>query len=158
MHVLERFEQYIKKSAGCWQWLGAKMPRGYGRFYFNGKPRYSHRVALELIAGVPVPKNRIVMHTCDNPACVNPAHLSVATQTENMRDAASKGRTVNRSDWRGTRNPKAKLTPQQLLALRARLADGQRSSDLAREFAITATRVCQIRRAHRGNRDPVEEI
>lgn len=143
----KRFLAKVEKTDGCWLWLCASTPRGYGRFFFRGKPRYAHRVALELLGGISVAGDAVVMHSCDNPRCVNPAHLSIGTQTENMRDAASKGRTVNPADWRGARNPKAKLSEDARARLAFALADGDASTkDLAAEFGVTRTRVQQIAR------------
>lgn len=143
---LKRFMKYVEKTEGCWIWVGAKLPRGYGRFYFDGKPRYAHRVSVELATGNPVPPELLVIHSCDNPSCVNPGHLSVGTQTMNMRDAADKGRTVRVGDWTGTRNPKSKLTKLQLESLRERIVGGAGTTEMAREFGISRIRVQQIKR------------
>jgi len=137
-----RFWVKVRKGDDCWHWIGAALPRGYGRFYWRGKPRYAHRVSLE-IAGIEVPDNAIVLHSCDNPACVNPAHLRVGTQTDNMRDAAIKGRTVRVGDWRGTKNPKAKLSDVETAAI---ASSSLRTSALAAQFGVSRTRVQQIRR------------
>lgn len=153
MDAKERFLKYVERSDECWLWVGAKLPRGYGRFYFNGKPRYAHRVSVELLGGRPVAGDEVVMHRCDTPACVNPAHLSVGSQTDNMRDASAKGRTVNVSDWRGSRNPRAKLTDEQVESLRAGIAAGRKTKDLAAEFQVSRVRVQQVARDVRAKRD-----
>ncbi|ARK86072.1 hypothetical protein BOC42_00460 [Burkholderia pseudomallei] len=140
---LARFMKYVEIGETCWLWTGAKLPRGYGRFYFDGKPRYAHRVSVVLHGGA-VADDALVMHSCDNPSCVNPDHLSVGTQTENMRDAASKGRTVNSQDWGGEKNPKAKLTSSQRAELIARAMTGECNRALATNYGITITRVQQI--------------
>lgn len=76
----------------CWEWMGAKTGRdGYGRV---GGQR-AHRVSWEIANGRPIPEGLIVLHSCDNPPCVNPRHLSVGTNTDNMRDASAKGRLKN---------------------------------------------------------------
>lgn len=143
----ERFMRKVQKTGGCWIWLGARIPRGYGRFFFRGKPRYAHRVSVELFRGVIVSDDAIVMHSCDNPRCVNPEHLSIGTQTDNMRDASKKGRTVNPTDWRGARNPRAKLSEEARARLGLALVNDEASTkDLASEFGITRTRVQQIAR------------
>jgi hypothetical protein len=144
---LSRFMSYVELSDGCWDWTGAALPRGYGRFYFRGKPRYAHRVAVELFTCQQVPDDAVVMHSCDRPCCVNPAHLSVGTQIENMRDASTKGRIVRLQDWRGARNPKAKLSAGQTDEVRRRARSGETTRSLAAEFGITTVRVGQIRRS-----------
>lgn len=79
----------------CWPWFGEKNNQGYGRFIlWHGRSRtriLTHRLSLQL-AGAAVPDDAKVLHRCDNPPCVNPAHLRVGTQSDNMRDALKKGR------------------------------------------------------------------
>lgn len=140
---LERFMKYVEIGESCWLWTGARIPRGYGRFYFDGKPRYAHRVSV-ILHGGSVADDALVMHSCDNPRCVNPNHLSVGTQTENMRDAAAKGRTVNVTDWSGQKNPKAKLTDGQRIELLSMAKSGASNRSLANSYGITITRVQQI--------------
>ena len=142
---LRRFMKYIMKTDHCWIWTGAKLPRGYGRFYYRGKPRYAHRVSIEILGGQCPRDDQVVMHSCDNPQCVNPEHLSIGTQTDNMRDAAAKGRTVNVNDWSGNNNPKSKLSTDQVREIQRRLSLGERPVDLSIEFGVTRTRVSQLR-------------
>jgi hypothetical protein len=82
-----------KKSNGCWEYTGGKNQCGYGIFGINRKHILAHRYHMEYlghnICGMEV------IHSCDNPPCVNPEHLSVATHYENMMDRQRKGRTIN---------------------------------------------------------------
>lgn len=75
----------------CWPWTGCRMRSGYGQHSANGCRVLAHRRAWELTNG-PIPAGKYVCHHCDNPSCCNPAHLFLGTQTDNMRDAAGKGR------------------------------------------------------------------
>ena len=90
----------VRAAGECWEWSGERLTgRGYGRFniYPGGKRTsfLAHRYVLPLI-GRNIPEGHVVMHSCDNPPCVNPAHLSTGTQAENLRDMEAKGR-ANRS-------------------------------------------------------------
>lgn len=78
-------------NTGCWLWTGSVCARGYGRLaYGNGSPVLVHRIAYECAKGPT--GGRHVLHRCDTPSCVNPDHLFVGTQGDNMRDMFAKGR------------------------------------------------------------------
>jgi hypothetical protein len=81
----------IKTPEECWNWKGSISSNGYGRFY-DGTSAYAHRVAWELHNNRKVPYGLVIMHTCDNPACCNPAHLHCGTPAENTQDMFNKGR------------------------------------------------------------------
>lgn len=86
------FEKFFEKTDGCWEWQGNKKQKlAYGCFRFRGKILIASRVSYEIYTG-PIPKKLIVMHTCDNPPCVNPNHLKVGTYLDNQKDKMRKGR------------------------------------------------------------------
>jgi len=72
----------------CWEWQGGRFTRGYGGFSYEGRTQQAHRVVMGMDKSDP----RVVMHLCDNPPCVNPDHLRIGTQAENMHDKISRGR------------------------------------------------------------------
>jgi hypothetical protein len=86
-----------KTDRDCWNWTHRCAPNGYGRVHYKGIDRGAHVLSL-MMHGVDIPKGFVVMHTCDNPKCVNPSHLKVATQAENRRDCAKKGRAASGDD------------------------------------------------------------
>lgn len=94
----------------CWLWRGHIDRCGYGKLGIEP----AHRVSCKLFRGE-IPPGMYVLHKCDNPPCVNPAHLFVGTQLENMRDAMRKGRF--RADKRGEDHGNAKLTEDAVLVI-----------------------------------------
>ena len=78
-------------SDDCWPWLGDKNYKDYGEFYFQGKRYRTHRLAYQIFIGEIKPGS-IVMHTCDNPCCVNPKHLTLGTNQDNIIDSVKKDR------------------------------------------------------------------
>lgn len=80
------------KATGCWEWRGARTKSGYGQIQVTGVGvRLAHRLSHAIASGRD-PVGRLVLHSCDNPPCVNPQHLRDGTHSENMRDAISRGR------------------------------------------------------------------
>lgn len=83
---------HVGKPDECWIWFGASQLVGYGAFGLKSRNLIASRVAWIIAHRKMIPSGKIIMHTCDNPSCVNPAHLLLGTQADNMRDASTKGR------------------------------------------------------------------
>src|SRR5574337_299456 len=102
---------YIKDDkSGCWLWKLNLAQGGYGRCYFNGKSIRAHRLSYELHNGT-FDESLIIRHRCDNPSCVNPEHLIIGTQEDNMRDKRERQRSKGIN--MGQSNGKAKLTDEE---------------------------------------------
>lgn len=99
-HLLTRFEE---DSTGCWNWQGSLTNGGYGQTRYLGKLWRAHRLFYTLLVG-PIPNSKtFVCHHCDNPRCVNPDHMFLGDNQDNLRDMANKGRA--RNQWTGKLNP-----------------------------------------------------
>ena len=134
---------------GCWLWIGGHHKDGYGSMNHEGKSYLAHRYVWEKLRGK-IDSTTYVCHTCDVPACVNPAHLFTGTQDDNMKDAARKKRTA----W-GTRSPKTKLSDVQVQEIRA-LEGTLSRPQIARLYGIANSQVWYIH--HRISRRHTQEI
>lgn len=127
----------------CLVWTGQKCPKGYGRLRLNGHLERAHRLMYELHHGE-IQAGAVVMHSCDNPACINIAHLSVGTQADNVRDMHDKGRARYLT---GVDNPRSKLTAAQVEEIRRRYKSKHRkdgASAMAREFCVHRVTITAI--------------
>ena len=138
--IATRFLSRIVKHPrpGCWLWQGFKDVHGYGvirRGGKGGKAVLTHRYSWELHRGE-IPKGLHVLHSCDVPACVNPDHLFLGTQADNMRDMRSKGRG---------KAPR-RFTQSQIEYVRSLLASGQEQAYIGRLFGVDPSTISHIAR------------
>lgn len=153
--VAERFWEKVNKDGPvpahcpeigpCWIWTaGINHQRGgYGMFALRkGVIRRSHRIAWELANARPVPEGLMVLHRCDNPPCVRPAHLFTGTGAENVADMIGKGRDTQA---RGSQRSK-KLTEADVAAIRDARSRGVKGKLLAAQYGVTTPTIYQVTR------------
>jgi hypothetical protein len=104
----------------------------------------AHRFSWELHNEDAIPIGLFVLHKCDHPPCVNPSHLFIGTKRDNIEDAISKGRWSG--PQKGVEHPQARLTEQQVFAIRACLKIGERGSDIAVRFGVSPMTISDIKR------------
>lgn len=134
----QRLKERTEKGGDedCWPVRGAAgNPYGHVNLAVRKVRRYAHRVAWEAANG-PIPAGKVICHTCDNPRCVNPNHLCVGTQADNVHDAVNKGR---KKAW-GLQ----KIDRATVLDIYARRRAGQLQKDIARVHGLSRNHVSSI--------------
>ena len=143
-----RFWPKVKRGGpdDCWLWTGATRGGKDGKWYgclvvrFTGKPvsTAAHRVSWVLQVGM-IPVGFCVLHRCDNGLCVNPGHLFLGTNEDNIQDMVNKGRQVH-----GERQHSARLTRRDVLAIRAAWRAGETQTSLAERYPVTQPTISSI--------------
>ncbi len=145
----ERFwcRVYKNRADECWPWIGPCARNGYGKFNDKASAEHcAHRLAYTFTYG-PIENGLHVMHSCDNPWCCNPRHLSLGTPTDNQRDCKMKNRNA-----RGARHGMARLTDAQVVSMRRLYAEsGISFRELGVMFGINSASAWQV---VRGNKWP----
>lgn len=122
-------------SNNCWLWKGSLTHNGYGRLPWRDTTLRAHRFAYEMAYECDIPTRMLVLHGCDNPSCVNPNHLFLGTQKDNIDDMFTKKRA----------NKAHKVSDEQVREIRARYAlGGVTKKDLANEYGVTQTTISFI--------------
>lgn len=147
----------VGKPDECWEWKRGRSAAGYGKIKIAGGHYRAHRVAYRLVNG-PIAANVLVMHSCDNPPCCNPAHLFAGTPADNMADKVAKGRhrgaptgVLNGQNThpehrpRGERNGMARLTRDEVYDIRAEYARGGiMQRELGERHAVSRSAISRI--------------
>lgn len=137
----------VSKTETCWLWTAGQMGNsGYGTFSIRTprgtKSTRAHRYSYELANGA-IPEGMHVLHRCDTPLCVRPEHLFLGTPLDNARDKVAKGR-LRRGDFKGEANGHAKLTADDVRAIRTRVTQGESQAAVAREYRVTPQSINDI--------------
>lgn len=146
LNELARFWSKVSKScdvSACWEWTGSINESGYGKFRrTEGDTCYAHRFAKEMVDG-PIEEGMCVLHSCDNPKCVNPAHLFIGTKADNVKDMDAKGRS-RRAGVCGEQHGMAKLDESDVKTIRAMKSDGESSAYIAGIYGVCKDTICKI--------------
>lgn len=126
---------------GCWEYKGSRTIQGYGRITSKGVTVKAHRASYEAWVGG-IPNGLVVLHSCDNPTCINPKHLSVGTHQDNADDMVRKGRSFKGT---GEKHSQARLTSEQVAEIRAKYVPRKYTlAKLADEYGISFQHVSDI--------------
>jgi hypothetical protein len=130
----------------CWEWRAGLNGDGYGQFWdsLDSRMNRAHRVSYRITFGS-IPKGLSILHRCDNRRCVNPSHLFLGTQKDNIEDMVKKGRQRGRS-MPGQLNGAAKLTADQVIQIKQLIKDGHRNATIAPIFKVHPSNISAIRR------------
>lgn len=150
----DRFSEKVNKNgefcerlgSNCWEWMGAKDKKGYGRFNaeVNGRNlSLAHHFSWILVNG-DIPIGFQILYHCDNPSCVNPSHLFLGTNSDNVIDKMAKGRWGGGIS-KGEQNGWSKLTEEEVIGIREEFAQGNISkSELGRKFKVSKVQISNI--------------
>jgi len=134
----------VDESTGCWEWTQNKTSQGYGNATFKTKTWKAHRLSYTAFIG-DIPEGLVVMHSCDNPSCCNPQHLSVGTQKDNMDDMVRKGRSnIGHTHNQGSKCGVAKLKEEDVLKIKELLAKGVSQREIAEKYNVKQPTISQI--------------
>src|SRR5262245_5295682 len=142
-------------ESGCWEWQGYKVQNGYGRIGVNKKEELVHRLVYRLCVS-DLPVSIQVCHHCDNPACLNLAHLFAGTGCDNARDAVAKGRNYLPCPKGGSKA--RKLSDDAVREIRRKADAGEKVRHLAREYGVSPSVITSVVRRYRYRSVPDEEV
>ena len=141
----------VASNEECWPWIGARYISGYGKLYTGRDQRggvvcvRAHRLSWELHHARPIPPGMGVLHSCDNPPCVNPQHLRIGTGADNVADRSARGR--NRDQY-GEANSNVRLTEAQVRAILSERTSGDPPSQqrIAARYGVSQAQISRILR------------
>ncbi len=140
--MIERFMSKVmpEPNTGCWFWIGGTKTFGYGNFSIKDRTYSSHRVSFQFFKHN-IPKGFMVLHSCDNPYCVNPDHLYLGTHRDNMNDKIKRGRSARQ---KGSDHGGSKLIECDIIEIRALLKSGMKQKEIAQKFNVDPSTISYI--------------
>lgn len=120
----------IDEETGCWMWQAFRNPKGYGMIYYDGRVWLAHRLSFTLHRHN-IPGGLCACHSCDTPSCVNPDHIFLGSNADNVQDAVNKGRIPF-----GESRSNSKLTDELVMEMVSKYANGATSRELSEEYGI----------------------
>lgn len=131
-HRIRNFYKHFSQSEDCWEWTACRDRDGYGIFNMGelGENFRANRASW-IIHNGPIPKRMMVLHKCDNRPCVNPKHLFLGTNDENMKDMVNKGRAA-----RGVKNVNSKITEHHAFMIKHLSLAGNRICDIMKQLSL----------------------
>ncbi len=131
--IPERFFAKVTKTDGCWLWTGSADDDGYGDFRIGRKElrEKAHRWSYRFYKGT-IPEGQMVLHTCDNPPCVNPDHLYSGNALNNATDCIQRNRKPRGAFWK-----RSNLTDEAVVQLRDMYRDGIEIREIAKVFSVS---------------------
>jgi len=126
---------------GCHLWTATVDSKGYGQIKVDGKKELAHRIAWELKNNGPVPDGKCVLHHCDNPPCVNPNHLFLGTNADNVRDRDKKNRQAHQ---RGEQHGRHKLTDVDVLRIRRGYYADLTPKEIAKKLGVSCWTIYRV--------------
>lgn len=145
----QRLHDAIKiNNNGCWEWVKNRNKDGYGGLRYKSKTWMAHRLSYTFYKG-PIPEGMLVCHKCDNPPCINPDHLFIGNNSDNMMDAYRKGRWkgvlgYRKKTCKGENHWYSKFKPEIILEIRKLFKSGLRIIDICNKYNMNHATVSDI--------------
>ena len=133
-------ERFREKVGLDWQWRASKNASGYGIIGVGDKVELAHRLSYKIHNGQ-IPDNMQVLHTCDDRGCVNPEHLYLGTNHDNIMDRVKRNR---KGDVSGEKNGLSKLNKKQILEIRERYKNGENQHSIGKQYGVCKATIYYI--------------
>lgn len=146
---LKRYWSKVRKDDECWKWTDSLGGTGYGQFLIFNRKLLPHRISYILHKKSIIPEGLLACHICDNPSCVNPKHIFIGSQKDNLMDCSRKKRCSSGEHMpKGELSKWSKLKEKDVLDIFKLLNARVRQIDIAKKFNVTQSNVSEIKRGN----------